>query len=29
MIREMAEKAIKDQTKEQTMLKEWVSKHGG
>lgn len=29
MIREMAEKVIKDQTKEQTMLKEWISKHGG
>tara|TARA_A200000159_G_scaffold147116_1_gene153914 strand:+ start:221 stop:562 length:342 start_codon:yes stop_codon:yes gene_type:complete len=29
MIREMAEKGIKDQTKEQTMLKEWISKHGG
>lgn len=28
-IREMAEKTIKDQTKEQTMLKEWVAKHGG
>ena len=29
MIREMAEKAVKDQTKEQTMLKEWIGKHGG
>ena len=29
LIREMAEKAIKDQTKEQTMLREWISKHGG
>ena len=29
MIREMAEKAIKDQTKEQSMLKEWIGKHGG
>jgi len=28
MIREMAEKAVKDQTKEQTMLKEWIGKHG-
>lgn len=28
-IREMAEKGIKEQTKEQTMLKEWISKHGG
>lgn len=29
-IREMAEKAaVKDQTKEQTMLKEWIGKHGG
>lgn len=28
-IREMAEKTIKDQTKEQTMLKEWIAKHGG
>ena len=29
MIRDMAEKAVKDQTKEQTMLKEWIGKHGG
>lgn len=29
MIREMAEKTVKDQTKEQTMLKEWIAKHGG
>ncbi len=29
MIRDMAEKAIKDQTKEQSMLKEWIGKHGG
>lgn len=29
MIREMAEKAVKDQAKEQTMLKEWIGKHGG
>ena len=29
MIREMAEKAIRDQTKEQSMLKDWISKHGG
>jgi uncharacterized protein (DUF305 family) len=29
MIREMAEKAVKDQTKEQAMLKEWIGKHGG
>lgn len=29
MIREMAEKGIKEQTKEQTMLKEWIGKHGG
>ena len=29
MIREMAEKVVKDQTKEQTMLKEWIGKHGG
>ena len=29
MIREMAEKTVKDQTKEQTMLKDWIGKHGG
>ncbi len=29
MIREMAEKGIKDQTKEKKMLEEWISKHGG
>lgn len=29
MIREMAEKGIKEQTKEQAKLKEWISKHGG
>ena len=29
MIREMAEKVIQDQTKEQTMLKDWIGKHGG
>ncbi|MBR1135255.1 MULTISPECIES: DUF305 domain-containing protein [Bradyrhizobium] len=29
MIREMAEKAVKDQTQEQTTLKEWIGKHGG
>jgi uncharacterized protein (DUF305 family) len=28
-IREMAEKGIKDQTKEKKMLEEWTSKHGG
>jgi hypothetical protein len=26
--REMAEKGIKDQTKEKKMLEEWISKHG-
>ena len=29
MIREMAEKGIKEQSKEQAMLKEWIAKHGG
>ena len=29
MIREMAEKAVKDQTQEQTTLKEWIGKHRG
>ena len=29
MIREMAEKGIKEQTKEQSKLKEWIGKHGG
>jgi uncharacterized protein (DUF305 family) len=29
MIRKMAEKGIKEQTKEQGMLKEWIGKHGG
>jgi len=29
MIREMAQKAIDDQTKEKKMLEEWTSKHGG
>ena len=28
-IRQMAEKAIKDQTKEQSMLRDWIGKHGG
>jgi len=28
-IREMAEKGIKDQTKEKKMLEDWTSKHGG
>ena len=28
MIRKMAEKGIKEQTKEQAMLKEWIGKHG-
>ena len=28
-IREMAQKAIDDQTKEKKMLEEWTSKHGG
>ena len=28
MIREMAEKGIKEQTKEQAKLKEWIGKHG-
>lgn len=28
-IREMAQKTIKDQTKEKKMLEEWTSKHGG
>lgn len=29
MIREIAEKGIKEQTKEQAKLKEWIGKHGG
>ncbi len=29
MIRAMAEKGIKEQTKEQTQLKQWIAKHGG
>lgn len=28
-IREMAQKAIDDQTKEKKMIEEWTSKHGG
>lgn len=28
-IREMAQKGIDEQTKEQKMLKEWIAKHGG
>lgn len=29
LIREMAERGIKEQTKEQTMLKFWITKNGG
>lgn len=29
MIREMADKGIKEQTKEKKILEEWTSKHGG
>lgn len=29
MIREMAQKGFDEQTREQTMLKDWMAKHGG